>query len=85
MFVSFITACYSANLAAFLTTQKFNNMINSAEELLNQNQISFGAENVQLRLLRKSKSDLHKDKKQLYCLNETKSHSGGERGFRTRP
>ena len=36
MFVSLITACYSANLAATLTVQKFDNGIKSVEELLRE-------------------------------------------------
>ena len=60
MFVCLITACYSANLAAFLTTQKFNHKINSVEELMNQERIKYGAQKHILDLLKNSKSDVHR-------------------------
>ena len=37
-----MTACYSANLAASLTIKKFDNKIESAEDLLKQKNLQFG-------------------------------------------
>ena len=42
MFVLLIVNCYTANLAAFLTISKIENTINSAEDLVNQNEIDYG-------------------------------------------
>ena len=60
MFVCLITACYSANLAATLTVQKFDNEIKSVEELLSsKNQFRFATTVYLWRHLKNSKSDFH--------------------------
>ena len=42
MFVLLMTLCYSANLAAFLTTSTFDDTLNSLDDLLNQNDLRYG-------------------------------------------
>lgn len=42
MFVLILINCYTANLAAFLTIQKIDNKIESAEDLLGQEMVRFG-------------------------------------------
>jgi hypothetical protein len=42
-FALIMLASYTANLAAFLTTTRSNNPINSAEDLAKQNKIKYGA------------------------------------------
>ena len=42
MFVLLMTLCYSANLAAFLTTSTFDDTFNSLDDLLNQNDLRYG-------------------------------------------
>ena len=42
MFVLLMTLCYSANLAAFLTTSTFDDTFNSLNDLLNQNDLRYG-------------------------------------------
>ena len=42
MFVLILINCYTANLAAFLTIQKIDNRIESAEDLLGQETVRFG-------------------------------------------
>ena len=42
MFVLILINCYTANLAAFLTIQKIDNRIESAEDLLGQEMVRFG-------------------------------------------
>ena len=45
MFVLLMVSCYTANLAAFLTISRIENTINSAEDLVNQNEILYGTFN----------------------------------------
>ena len=60
MFVCLITACYSANLAATLTVQKFDNEIKSVEELLSsKNQFRFATAKYLWIDFKNSKSDFH--------------------------
>ena len=42
MFVLILINCYTANLAAFLTIQRIDNKIESAEDLLGQEMVRFG-------------------------------------------
>ena len=51
MFVLIMTLCYSANLAAFLTTSSFVDTIDSLEDVLNQNDLRFGVFDYQYSLI----------------------------------
>ena len=42
MFVLLMTLCYSANLAAFLTTSTFDTTFNSLDDLLEENDLKYG-------------------------------------------
>ena len=58
MFVLLMLSCYTANLAAFLTIDKIDSTITSAEDLLRQNKVKVGVgkeNNTVLRLLKVGK------------------------------